>query len=74
MFTNVGQGLVCQCFLLAMFEGIGCSTGAANERYNCEGGESHDFRERVKALKRGEAKFKGALVLLSMGTAILYTS
>jgi hypothetical protein len=68
MFTNVGQGLVRQCFLLAMFEGIGCSTGAANERYNCEGGESHGARERVKVLKVGEVMIEDALVLLSMGT------
>lgn len=54
-----------------MFEGIGCSTGAADERYNCEGGESHGFQEIVRLLKRGE--FKDALVVLGMGKAILYT-
>ena len=73
MLTKVGHGLVRQCFLLAMFEGVGCSTGAANERYNYEGRKSHGFREGVKVLKRGEVKIEGALVLLSMETAILYT-
>jgi hypothetical protein len=74
MFTDVGHGLIRQCFLLAMFEGTGCSIGAANERYNCERRETHGFRRRIKTLERGEMKIEGALILLSKRTAVLYTS
>lgn len=48
MATNVDDGLSCQSLLLT---GLGCSTGATDECYNREGGESHVGEEMSRIPK-----------------------